>query len=88
MYVGQIGGGRAAWVRDDEGAAVALHRDEMRDERRHGLGHVAADEQHGSGSVEVGQRERQAAVDAERPVTGRGRGRHAVPAVVVDVPRP
>ena len=48
---------------------------------------VRAGEQHDLGVVEVGDRERQPAVDAERPVAGRGRRRHAEPAVVVDLRR-
>ena len=49
-------------------AVEVLHR------RRHGLGEVGADQQEHVGLAEVGQRERQPAVEAERPVAG-GRGR-------------
>jgi hypothetical protein len=80
VQCGQLGGGRAARVDDDElGAAEVLH------ERRHGLGRVAADQQHRVRVPQVLDRERQPAVHAERPRPGgRGRG-HAEPSVVVDL---
>ena len=61
---------------------------EVADERRHGLGHVAADEQDRVGAGEVGDREGQAAVHAEGAVGGRGGRGHAEPAVVVDLAGP
>lgn len=52
-------------------------------QRRHGLGHIRAGQHHHVGLVQVGDRERQAPVHAERPVARRGGRRHAEPAVVV-----
>ena len=53
--------------------------------RRHRLGQVGADQHQHVGLLEVGQRERQPAVDPEGPVAGRRGRRHAEPAVVVDL---
>ena len=57
------------------------------DERRHGGGHVRAQEENGGCRVEVAQREREASVDAERAVARGGRRGHAETAVVVDAAR-
>jgi hypothetical protein len=54
-------------------------------QRRHRLRRVRADEDDQVRGAEVGDRKRQAPVQAERPVPGSGRGRHAEPAVVVDL---
>jgi hypothetical protein len=72
--------GRATRVDDDvPGPALEpLHRG------RHGVGRVAAHEEHDVGVGDVGERERQPAVDAEGAVRRRGGRRHAEPAVVVD----
>ena len=80
--------GRAAPGVDDHEPAALAGPGQVLDGRGHGLGDVGAEEEHGLGAAEVGERERQPAVDAEGPV-GAGRGaRHAEPAVVVDVRGP
>ena len=76
-------GRRAPWIDHDQSAGV-LSSGEVADEGRHGLGDVRAEQQDGGCRVEIAQRERQPAVDAERAVAGRGGGGHAEPAVVVD----
>ena len=84
--LGEPGGGRRPRVDDDQPAARA-RPGQVLDEGRHRRGEVGADEEHGVRTPEVGQREGQAAVDAEGAVgPGGGRG-HAEPAVVVDVRR-
>ena len=65
-------------------AAACLLLGQPAGERRHRLGRVAADQQDHVRARQVGQRERQPAVDAERPVARRRGRRHAEPAVVVD----
>ena len=80
--------GGAPRVDDDVGGAVGPAGVEVLHRRRHGVGRVGADQQHRLGVGDVGQRERQAAVDAEGPVGRGGRRRHAEPAVVVDGRRP
>jgi len=52
--------------------------------RRHGVRRVGPDEQNCPGIGDVGERERQPAVNAEGAVSGGCRRRHAEPAVVVD----
>ena len=83
--VGESGGGAAARVDHDEPAALA-DRSEVLDGRRHRVGQVAAEQQHRVAVLQVGQRERQPAVDAESAVRRRSGRRHAEPAVVVDHP--
>jgi hypothetical protein len=58
---------------------------EVAHEGRHRLGRVAAGEQDGVGALEILERERQAAVEAEGAQRRRRARRHAVAAVVVDV---
>ena len=78
------GGGRAPGVDDDVLGAAPAALVEVLHGRRHGVGRVAADQDDDVGGGDVAQRERHAAVEAERPV-GRAGGRgHAEPAVVVD----
>ena len=78
--------GAAARVDDHEATTPADVR-EVCDGGRHRLGEVAAEQEHRIGAAEVGQREGQAAVDAEGPVGGCRGAAHAEPAVVVDVRR-
>ena len=52
----------------DQRAAARLLIGQPPHEGRHGLGGVAADQQDGIGGREVRERERQPAVDAERPI--------------------
>ena len=82
--LGQAGRRRATRV-DDQKPTRVPGAPQMRDRRRHRLRDVAADQQDGTSTAQIGQRERQPTVDAEGPV-GRSRGgRHAEPAVVVHV---
>ena len=82
-FVGEPRGRAAARVDDDESAAGAGAL-QVRQERRHRVADVGAEQQHGVGGVEIRERERQPAVDAERAIRG-GRGRrHAEAPVVVD----
>ncbi len=57
--LGEVGGGAAAGVDDDQAAALA-DAGEVRDRRRHGLGEVAPEQQDGLRAGQVGERERQA----------------------------
>ena len=82
--VGAGGGRGAPRVDDDVRGPVGPAGVEVLHGRRHGVGRVGADQQDRLGLGDVGQRERQPAVDAEGPVAGGGRRRHAEPAVVVD----
>jgi hypothetical protein len=82
---GFAGSRGAARVGHDERAAARALFGEQAHDGRHGLGEVAAGEEHGVGSRQVGERERQAPVDAERLVLPGGGGRHAEPSVVVDL---
>ena len=85
---------RSAWrarggdpgVDDDQPAAAAALLGEPAHQRRHGLRRVRADQQQGVGPAQVGERERQPAVDAEGAHPGGRRRGHAEPSVVVDVP--
>ena len=82
---GRAGGRRGApRVDDDVPGAPGPARVEELHGRRHGGSGVRADEQDRVGVGEVGEREGQPAVDAERAVARGGRGRHAEPTVVVD----
>ena len=83
--VGALGGRRAPRVDDDDLAAALAEPVEVPGGRRHGLGEVGADQHEHVGLLDVGERERQPAVDPERPVAGRRRRRHAPAAVVVDL---
>ena len=83
--VGAVGGRRAPRVDHDHLAAALAQPVEVPGRRRHRLGEVGADEHHHVGLLDVGERERQPAVDPERPVAGRGGRRHAPAAVVVDL---
>ena len=69
---------RCAWRPSARACVEVLHG------RRHGVRRVGADEQDRGGLGDIGQRERQPAVDAERAVAGGGGRGHAEPAVVVD----
>jgi hypothetical protein len=81
----RTGGGRGTpRVDDDVSRTSGPARVEELHGRRHRRGGVRADQQDGVGVGEVRERERQPAVDAERPVPGSGGGRHAEPSVVVD----
>ena len=80
---GEGGGGGAPGVDDDQAAGVAGPL-EVLDEGRHGLGDVGAEHQDGAGGVEVREREREPAVQAEGAHAGRGGRGHAEPPVVVD----
>ena len=80
------GRGCAARIDDDQVAAGAALRVEVLHGRRQRLGDVAADEEDGLGLGDVGERERQPAIQAERRVGGGRRRRHAEAAVVIDVP--
>jgi hypothetical protein len=80
--------GRGPWVDDDQRTTVVAQVGEVLHERRHRLGDVRSDQHHGTGVGDVAHREREAAVDPERPDPGRRGRRHAEPAVVVDVLRP
>ena len=81
---GALGGGGAPRVDHDVLRAALAARVEVLHRRRHRVGRVAADQHDDVGLGDVGERERQPAVDAERPVAGRGGRGHAEPAVVVD----
>jgi hypothetical protein len=84
VQTGELRGGCAPGVDHDQAAradAVA----QVLDERRHGLRGVGADEQDRVRRRQVGDRERQAPVHAERPQRRRRGRRHAEAAVVVDV---
>ncbi len=82
-----LGGGGAARVDHDELAAAGALLVEILHQRRHCLGRVAARQQHGLGTRDVGDREGQAAIDAEGFQPGRrGRG-HAEPPIIVDIGR-
>ena len=84
--VGAVGGRACAAGRSTTTLAAALAEPvEVPRGRRHRLGEVGADEHQHVGLLDVGQRERQPAVDAERLVAGRRRRRHAPAAVVVDL---
>ena len=97
-HVGPGGGlevqGRAARRRggpgidDDQATAPRPLLVEVLHDRRHGLGHVAAHQQDGVGVGEVLDGKGQTPVHTERLLAGGGRGRHAEPAVVVDLGRP
>jgi hypothetical protein len=80
------GGGGGPWVDHDLGTAALALPGQVTAERGHRLRDVRADQQQRVRGADVGQRERQPAVHPERPVARRGRGGHAEPAVVVDVP--
>ncbi len=84
VQMGPGGRGRAPRVDHDVPRAVDPAGVQVLHGRWHGVGRVGADEQDGPGVGDVGERERQPAVEPERPVDrGRRRG-HAEPAVVVD----
>ncbi len=85
VQVGLLGGAGAARVDHDQRAAVVAQFGEVAQRRRHGLGRVGADQDHAPGARDVLQRERQAAVHAERLRPGGRGGGHAEPAVVVDL---
>ena len=72
---------------DDHQPAAVASPGQVLHERRHRVGDVAAEQQHRPGAADVLDRERQSAVDPERPVAGRRGRAHAEPAVVVDVAR-
>ena len=80
-------GGRAAGVDHQQLAAVGPQGREVLHQRGHGLGDVAAGEQHDVGVRDVLERERKAAVKAEGAGRCRSRRRHAEAPVVVDVRR-
>ena len=83
--VRELGGGRAPRVDHDvPGTAPATLLEETH-RGRHRVGRVAPDEDEHVGLRDVVERERQAAVHPERARAGRDGGRHAEPAVVVDV---
>ena len=84
VQVGAARGRRGARVDDDQPAAVELLVVEVDDRGRHRLGEVRADEQQHVGGGDVGQRERQPAVEPERELAGGRRRGHAEAAVVVD----
>ena len=79
--------GGTARVDHDQAAPCRFLIGQPAHEGRHRLGGIAAGQQDHVRLREIFQRERQPAVDAERAVAGGGRGRHAEPAVVVDVRR-
>ena len=79
-------GRRAPRVDDDEPSGLA-RAEQVGDERRHRRGDIRTEQQDRARVVEVLDRERQPAVDAERAVSGGCGGRHAEPAVVVDARR-
>ncbi len=66
--VGALGGGRAPRVDHDDLAAALAEPVEVPRGRRHGLGEVGADQHQHVGLLDVGQRERQPAVEAEGAV--------------------
>jgi hypothetical protein len=83
--VGSLGGRGAARVDHHQPAAPLAEPVEVARGRRHRLGQVGADQDQHVGPLDVGERERQPAVDPERLV-GRARRRgHAPAAVVVDL---
>ena len=83
--VGAVGGRRTPRVDHDDLPAALAQRVEVAGRRRHGLGQVGADQHQHVGLLEVGERERQPAVEPEGPVAGRRGRRHAPAAVVVDL---
>ncbi len=87
-HVGPVRGRRPPRVDHDDLAAARAQRVEVARGGRHGLGEVRPDQHEHVGLLDVGERERQPAVDAEGAVAG-GRGRrHAPAAVVVDLAGP
>jgi hypothetical protein len=70
--LGELGSGAEPRVDNDQPAALS-YAPEVLDCRRHRVCQVAAEQHDGVGVVEVGQRERQAAIDAKRTVRGSGR---------------
>ena len=78
--------GGAPRVDDDQPAGLRRCR-QVPDERRHRLGDVAPDQQDRLRRRQIGDRERQSAIEPERADPRRGGGRHAEPPVVVDVRR-
>ena len=83
--VGPLGGRGEPRVDDHDPAAPLAEPVEVARGRRHGLGEVRPDQDHDVGLLDVGERERQPAVDPEGLVAGGGRRRHAPAAVVVDL---
>ena len=83
--VGAVGGRRPPRVDHDHPAAALTQPVEVTGGRRHRFGEVGADKHHHVGLLDVGERERQPAVDPEGTVAGRGGRRHAPAAVVVDL---
>jgi hypothetical protein len=82
--VGQLRGRAAPRVDDDQASALP-HGTEVLNRGWHGVRHVAPEEQDDVAVGEVAERERQAAVEAQRPIRRRGGRGHAESAVVVDV---
>ena len=72
-HVGALGGGRAAWVDDDDAPAARAEGVEVSGSGRHRLGEVGPHEHDDVGLLDVGKRERQPAVEPEGPVAGRRR---------------
>jgi hypothetical protein len=71
-------------VDDDMAGAGRSARVQVLHGRRHRVGRVRADQQDGPRPGQISERERQAAVEAQRAVHGRRRRRHAEPSIVVD----
>ena len=82
-----LGGRGAPRIDDDQLAASQALRLEVLHDRRHRLRDVGADEQDGVGLGDVGDGERQAAIEPEGAQARRRGRRHAEAAVVVDVRR-
>jgi hypothetical protein len=85
VQVGCLDRRGAAGVGHDQLAAAGALGVEILHDRRHGLGGIAAHDQHGAGGWDVLQRERQAAIDAEGAQAGGRRRGHAEAAIIVDV---
>ena len=85
QHVGVRRGGGAARVDHHDAAAPLTQPVEVARRGRHGLGEVGADQDHDVGLLDVGEREGQSPVDAERAGGGRGGRAHAPPPVVVDL---
>src|SRR5581483_1111336 len=79
------GGWGSAWINHNERSAILRLCMEILHDGRHSLGRVAASQKNCFRMRNIGERERKAAVDAERLYSRCGGGRHAETAVVIDL---
>ena len=82
---GPLGGRRTAGIGHEQLPAVSELGLEILHDRGHRFSRVTAHQENGARVRDISKRERQPSIEPERAHTSGGSGRHAKPAVVVDV---